>query len=80
MFSWGRCDYGQLGLGGIPDIEIPSPRTVPELPLEAETEIQDIRASDTHSVIMSSDGKDASSFENIYVLPLAGIEIFLLVG
>ena len=57
MFSWGRCDYGQLGLGGIEDIEVPSPRAVIDLPLEPGTDIEDIRGAETHTVILGSDGK-----------------------
>lgn len=57
MYSWGRCENGQLGLGGIPDVEVSLPRAVPENPLEADSRIVDVKAGEAHTVILSSDGK-----------------------
>ena len=54
MYCWGRCDNGQLGLGGIQDEEICCPRTVKELP---DTSLQDVKAGDSHTAILSNDGQ-----------------------
>ena len=54
MYCWGRCDNGQLGLGGIQDEEICCPRIVTELP---EFCLQDIKAGDSHTAILSTNGQ-----------------------
>ena len=53
MFSWGRSDYGQLGLGGIEDGEICCPKTINDIPLN----VQDVKSGESHSVLLSEDGK-----------------------
>lgn len=55
MFSWGRCDNGQLGLGGIQDEEISVPRNVQELP--SDLILDDVKAGESHTLILSSEGK-----------------------
>ena len=55
MFSWGRCDNGQLGLGGIQDEEISVPRNVQELPNDLI--LHDVKAGESHTLILSSEGK-----------------------
>jgi alpha-tubulin suppressor-like RCC1 family protein len=57
MFSWGRCDNGQLGLGGVDDIEVSFPKLVSDLPIEPEVNIDDIKAGEAHTVILATDGK-----------------------
>ena len=54
MFSFGQNDTGHLGLGGIPDIEVPSPQFVTELP---STSILDVQGGNSHSVLLSQCGK-----------------------
>lgn len=65
MFSWGCCDHGQLALGGITDLEICRPRQVSELPVP-DISIQDIKAGDSHTVILSNDGKLFTCGSNEY--------------
>ena len=64
MFAWGRCDYGQLGLGGIEDNEVSCPRLVNELP--PDTSIQDIKSGDSHAVILTTEGKILTCGSNDY--------------
>ena len=66
MYSWGQCEYGQLGLGGIPDVEVPCPRLVSDVSLDLGVSIQDVKAGNSHSVILTSDGKLYSCGSNEY--------------
>ena len=61
MYCWGRCDNGQLGLGGIQDEEICCPRAVTEIP---DTPLQDVKVGDSHTAILSNSGQVYTSGSN----------------
>ena len=70
MYCWGRCDNGQLGLGGIQDEEICCPRSVTELltllTKNRNQTYQNIKAGDSHTAILSTSGQVYTCGSNDY--------------
>ena len=67
MYSWGQCENGQLGLGGIPDVEVSCPKIVSDLSItDSGAFIKAIEAGNSHSMILSSEGKVYTCGSNEY--------------
>ena len=67
MFCWGQCEHGQLGLGGVTDLEINCPKAVTsEIPITNDQLVNDVKTGDSHSVILTNDGKVLSCGSNEY--------------
>ena len=67
MFGWGRCEAGQLGLGGVTDLEINCPQSVTQIPISGQCPVfKDVKTGDSHSVILSNDGKVLTCGSNEY--------------
>ena len=67
MYSWGQCENGQLGLGGTHDVEVSSPKLVSDLSItDSGAFIKAINAGNSHSMILSSEGKVYTCGSNEY--------------
>ncbi|XP_067008518.1 probable E3 ubiquitin-protein ligase HERC4 isoform X2 [Anabrus simplex] len=63
MFCWGNTVNGELGLGGIEEEQILSPR---ELQFSKATEVEQVACGANHTVIITNEGKVYSCGNNDY--------------
>ena len=67
MLAWGRCEAGQLGLGGVTDLEINCPHDVTQIPIAGQFPVfKDVKTGEAHSVLLSNDGKVLTCGSNEY--------------
>ena len=82
MFGWGQSEDGQLGLGGIPDVEVSCPRLVSDISLDSGVFIRDVKAGNSHSIILSSDGKvhscGSNEFGQVHFLKINTLNTYIL--
>lgn len=69
MYSWGRCNSGQLGQGGIDDLFVTTPRRV-KPPIESSRTSLDsvvsVGCGWEHTVIVTADGDVYACGSNDY--------------
>lgn len=63
MFAWGNTTNGELGLGGIEDEQILTPR---QLEWFGADDVTEIACGDNHTLLLTKDGKVYSCGNNDY--------------